>query len=140
MTTFSSTPSGKNSDAKENHAAVLDALTGEAVATYEVGTDPEQIDISPDGRFIYASNEDAGTASVVSTETGKAVATLVVGTEPEGCRTSPDGRWVYITSETSNIVSVLDASANRVAASFLAKVCDSTRPAGPVHPAGPARP
>src|ERR687885_795546 len=45
-----STPSGKSYDPKENHAAVLDASTGETVATYEVGTDPEQLDVSPDGR------------------------------------------------------------------------------------------
>ena len=114
-----STPTGKLYDPKENHAAALDALTGETVATYEVGSDPEQIEVGADGSRLYASNEDAGTASVIDLKTGKTLATFVVGTEPEGCRVSPDGRWVYVTSETGNIVSVIDAQSNEVVASFL---------------------
>jgi PQQ-dependent catabolism-associated beta-propeller protein len=114
-----STPLGKPYDQKENHAAAVDALSGETVATYEVGPDPEQIEIGRDGARLYASNEDAGTASVIDLKTGKSLSTLVVGTEPEGCRVSPDGRWVYVTSETSNVVSVIDTQSNEVVASFL---------------------
>src|SRR5205085_280028 len=114
-----STPSGKNYDPKENHVAAVDARGGEVLATYEVGSDPEQLALSADGARIYASNEDAGTTSVVDVKTGRTIATLTVGIEPEGCRTSPDGRWVYVTSETSNTVSVIDTRSDRVASTFM---------------------
>ena len=115
----SSTPSGKNYDPKENHVAAIDASTGSVVATYEVGSDPEQLAVLPDGSRLYASNEDAGTASVIDLKTGRTLATLVAGIEPEGVRTSPDGHWVYVTSETSNTVSVIDTKGDNIAATFV---------------------
>jgi PQQ-dependent catabolism-associated beta-propeller protein len=114
-----STPSGKNYDARENHVAAIDTGSGEVVETYEVGTDPEQLAVLPDGSRLYASNEDAGTASVVDLKTGRTLATLVAGIEPEGVRASPDGRWVYVTSETSNTVSVIDTKSDSVASTFI---------------------
>ena len=33
------------------------------VATYEVGSDPEQLALSADGSRLYASNEDAGASN-----------------------------------------------------------------------------
>ncbi|HEX8720021.1 MAG TPA: beta-propeller fold lactonase family protein [Pyrinomonadaceae bacterium] len=115
----SSTPSGKNYDPRENHVAAIDADTGRVLKTYEVGTDPEQLAVLPDGSRLYASNEDAGTASVVDLKTGATLATLVAGIEPEGVRASPDGRWVYVTSETSNTVTVVDTKTDAVAATFM---------------------
>jgi PQQ-dependent catabolism-associated beta-propeller protein len=114
-----STPSGKPYNKADNHIAAIDTASGEVVATYDVGSDPEQLAVSRDGKRLYASNEDAGTASVTDIETGRLIATLVVGIEPEGVTISPDGRWVYVTAETSNTVSVIDAQANRVAATFM---------------------
>src|SRR4051812_8135487 len=114
-----STPSGKNYNPKENHAAAVDASSGTVAATFEVGSDPEQIEISADGARLYASNEDAGTASITSLKDGRTIATLVVGIEPEGVRASPDGRWVYVTSETGNSISVIDARTNQVASTFM---------------------
>ena len=115
----SSTPAGKPYDPRENHAAAIDAATGRVVATYEVGTDPEQLAVLPDGSRLYASNEDAGTATVIDLKTGKTLATLVVGVEPEGVTASPDGRWVYVTAETSNTVSVIDTNRDAVASAFM---------------------
>ena len=114
-----STPSGKDYNEADNHIAAIDRASGKVVATYNVGTDPEQLAVSRDGRRLYASNEDAGTASVTDIETGRLIATLVTGIEPEGVTISPDGRWVYVTAETSNTVSVIDTQTNQVTASFL---------------------
>src|SRR5215212_569121 len=115
----SSTPSGKDYDPKGNHVAAVDAGSGEVLQTYGVGTDPEQLAVLPDGSRLYASNEDAGTASVVDLRTGETLATLVVGIEPEGVRASPDGRWVYVTAETSNTVSVIDTKTDAVTSTFI---------------------
>jgi YVTN family beta-propeller protein len=86
---------------------------------FEAGSDPEQFALTPDGTRLFASNEDAGTATAADTRSGRALATLVVGIEPEGVAISPDGRWVYVTAETSSTVSVIDARRLKVVASFL---------------------
>src|SRR5215213_12043622 len=44
-----STPSGKDYDAAENKIAAIDVASGEVVARYEVGSDPEQLAVSRDG-------------------------------------------------------------------------------------------
>src|SRR2546423_3662554 len=114
-----STPSGRDYNQADNRIAAIDTASGEVVASYNVGSDPEQLAVSRDGKRLYASNEDAGTASVKDIETGKLIATLITGIEPEGVTISPDGRWVYVTAETSNTVSVIDAQTNQVAATFM---------------------
>src|SRR5688572_6630573 len=45
--------------------AVIDAQSGKVIARYSSGSDPEQFGITPDGRVLYASNEDAGLASAI---------------------------------------------------------------------------
>jgi PQQ-dependent catabolism-associated beta-propeller protein len=99
--------------------AVVDLATRRVVRRYKAGTDPEQFAITPNGRRIFAANEDAGTASSIDPSTGLVRATLVVGTEPEGVTASPDGRWVYVTGETSNTISVIDVDRERVVSTFL---------------------
>ncbi len=102
-----------------NKVAAIDAGIGKVVAQYDAGTDPEQFAISADGRRLFISNEDVGTASIVDTQSGKILSTVIVGIEPEGVTISPDGRWVYVTAETSNSVSVIDTGTNEVVATFM---------------------
>src|SRR6516162_3876153 len=72
------------------------------------GSDPEQFDVSKDGRSLFVSNEDAATTSIVDVATGKVVQTVPVGEEPEGVTVSPNGKFVYVTSEATGTVAVLD--------------------------------
>jgi YVTN family beta-propeller protein len=99
--------------------AEVDLTTHRLLRRLSAGTDPEQFAITPDGRRMVASNEDAGNASIIDPATGKVLASLVVGTEPEGVTVSPDGRWVYVTAETSNTISVIDMRTEKVVATFL---------------------
>lgn len=101
---------------------VIDLARARVLSVHQVGSDPEQLVLSPDGGRLYAANEDAGTATITDLMTGDIVATLVVGIEPEGVAISPDGRWVYITAETSNTVSVIDTQSDEVVANFLVDV------------------
>lgn len=102
--------------------AVVDLGTGRLAARHSAGSDPEQFALSPDGRTLYAANEDAGTATLTRLGDGEVLQTLTVGIEPEGVAVSPDGRWVYVTAETSNTVSVIDTRSREIAASFLVDV------------------
>lgn len=81
-------------------------------------SDPEQLVVSPDGKYLYIASEDSGTAVVVDVATGETVATQEVGGEPEGVGISPDGRFVYVTSEEDHQVSVIDTGTNEVIKQF----------------------
>lgn len=94
-------------------------LSGNLIAEYEVGTDPENFVIDDNATRLYIANEDAGTASITDVKANRVIATMPVGLEPEGAAISPNGRWVYITSETSSTVSVIDTQSGQVAKTFM---------------------
>ncbi len=104
------------SDRSLDGIAEVDAVTRQVTRVLPGGTDPEQFALSPDGRRLYVSNEDAGTASVVDVRSGRVTTTVPVGREPEGVRVTPDGRTALVTSEAGNAVVALDASSGRVRA------------------------
>ncbi|HEV7374006.1 MAG TPA: beta-propeller fold lactonase family protein, partial [Pyrinomonadaceae bacterium] len=114
-----STPSGQEYKEADNKIAAIDVESRKVVARYDVGSDPEQLAVSHDGKLLYASNENVGTASITDVQTGRLLSTLTVGIEPEGVTISPDGRWVYVTAETSNTISVIDTQTNQVVTTFL---------------------
>ena len=93
--------------------------SSKVVDQLDVGDDPERFDLSPDGRYLYASNEDDGLLTVFDLEQKKTVAEIEVGDEPEGVMASPDGRTVYVSSEVANMVHVVDVETNAVKANVL---------------------
>ena len=88
-------PADKSTDG----IGVFDVKSRKLVKVIEGGSDPEEFDLSKDGKLLYTSNEDTAETSIVDIEMGKVLATLKVGGEPEGVNTSPDGKFVYVTSE-----------------------------------------
>jgi YVTN family beta-propeller protein len=104
----------KTHDFAADGIAEIDTATLKLVKVLKVGTDPEQFDVSPDGRRLFISNEDAATVSVVDIATGTSKATIPVGHEPEGARVTPDGRQVLVTSEVGNAVAIIDATSLKV--------------------------
>jgi YVTN family beta-propeller protein len=94
--------------------AVVDAATDRIVGHLSAGSDPEQFDVSHDGRRLFISNEDQATLSVIDARSGALIASVPVGREPEGVRVSPDGRWVLVTSETDSTVSIIDTKTLKV--------------------------
>lgn len=101
-------------DKTKDGIAEVDATTGKVVRVLPGGSDPEQFDVSPDGKRLYISNEDAGVATVVDLASGRIVSQAKVGGEPEGVRISPDGRTVYMTSEADHAIIALDAESGQV--------------------------
>jgi PQQ-dependent catabolism-associated beta-propeller protein len=88
--------------------AVVDTQALKLVDVLPAGSDPEQFDVSSDGRRLYVANEDAATMSVVDVQSRRVVARVPVGPEPEGVATTPDGKWVVVTSEAGNSVAIID--------------------------------
>ena len=61
----------------------LDLTTHKMIRKYPSGQDPEVFDISPDGKTLYVSNEDAAQMSVLDLESGTIRTRVPVGEEPE---------------------------------------------------------
>jgi len=104
-------------DKSKDGIAVIDAATREVTKVIPGGSDPEAFDISADGKLLYVSNEDAGTASIVEIGPGTVRATVPTGREPEGVTVSPDGKTVWITGETDHDLTLLDAETGMKATS-----------------------
>lgn len=94
--------------------AVLDTAQQKVLTTLRAGSDPEQFDITPDGKRMFVANEDSATASVVDLATGEVIERIRVGNEPEGVVVSPNGQWVLVTNEADNTISIIDTSTLKV--------------------------
>lgn len=101
-------------DLSADGIAVIDTASMKMLEVLKAGSDPEQFDLSTDGRLLFVANEDAAQASVLDVGSGKIKARIPVGKEPEGVSVSPDGRWVLVTSESDNAVAVIDAGTFKV--------------------------
>lgn len=97
-----------------DRADVIDLTLGKSVEQIPLAEDPELLDISPDGKTLYVSNEDDAQMSMVDVATRKVVRTVATGPEPEGVKVSPDGKLVYVASEVANIVHVVDAATGKI--------------------------
>jgi YVTN family beta-propeller protein len=88
--------------------AVIDTATLKLSKLLKSGSDPEQFDVSHDGKQLYIANEDSGTLTVVNVATGAIDKSVPVGKEPEGVRVTPDGHWIVVTSEEGNAIYLVD--------------------------------
>jgi PQQ-dependent catabolism-associated beta-propeller protein len=109
-------------DRTEDGIVVVDPGSRKVTGRLPGGSDPEQFDVSRDGRRLFVSNEDAGVASVVDVDVdddgGRVVKSVPVGEEPEGVRASPDGSVVYVTSETEHRLTVISTATLEVVANI----------------------
>ncbi len=99
---------------------------GQVIPTVPAGVTnfPAEIAVSPDGRFVYASNRGENTIATFTTHDGGrrltfAGKTPTGGDWPRHFTLSPDGRWVYVSNQRSNTVNWLprDPGTGRLGAS-----------------------
>ena len=91
-----------------NDVSVLDADTGDLLATVPVGDRPYGVAFAQGAAFV--SNQYAGTVSVLDLATLDQRAVLTVGDYPEGIDTSADGSLVIVANWFDNTLSVIDAA------------------------------
>jgi YVTN family beta-propeller protein len=92
----------------------VESDANQKVAEIEVGQEPNNLAISPNGRTVYVANTVSGTVSVIDAGTREIAATITVGTEPYGLALTPNGSKLYVANARSNDVSVINTSTNRV--------------------------
>jgi YVTN family beta-propeller protein len=107
-------PADKSADG----IGVFEVRQNKLLRLIQSGSDPENFDLSKDGRTIFVSNEDDSKASMIDIATGKVTKTFAVGEEPEGVKVAPNGKFVYVTSEDTGTISVIDIAAARVIKTF----------------------
>jgi len=82
--------------APESTVAVLDARSGDTVATIPAGHTATGPAIGADGGRIYVCNRFSGDVSVIDLPAGKEVARVAAGREPIAAAVTPDGRTVLV--------------------------------------------
>jgi len=111
--------------------SVLDAASFKTLATVRVGKAPHNVQVSPDGKIAWVTNNgepdqvaasehketaqgdhDAmakpGAVWVIDTSTDAVVAKVPVGAHPAHVVVSPDGRFAYVANGGDNTVTVID--------------------------------
>ena len=77
-------------------------------AIVPVGTHPQDVTWSPDGRHLYATNVDSDNMTVISADGYRVTATVPTGEAPTSVAVRPDGHQAYITNLNSGTLTVLD--------------------------------
>ncbi|MEJ1964991.1 MAG: beta-propeller fold lactonase family protein [Gammaproteobacteria bacterium] len=101
-------------DKSADGVGVVDVATRKLLKKLSVGSDPEEFDISGDGRHLYVSNEDVKTASSVDIANGKVDHIVPLTQEPEGVAVTPDGKTLIVTCETGGDVFFIDIATFKV--------------------------
>ena len=89
----------------------LDLSTGTFTGTpLTLGVGGYDIEVSPDGQRVYATNSNDNTLSVIRTSDFVEIARVPVGDFPVGIGVSPDSTKVYVANLNSNTISIVDAT------------------------------
>jgi len=81
-----------------------------------VGKGPEGIDLSPDGREVWAANSGDGTVSIIDTASKKVTQTFNVGTRHSNrVKFTPDGQHALISDLGSGDLVIIDVPARKEA-------------------------
>jgi YVTN family beta-propeller protein len=117
--------------------SVIEAGTWKRIATVPVGRGPHNVQISPDGRLAWVTNNgeakkaegaehrgmsgreheamtEVGEVWAIDTATDRVMAKVPVGRHPAHVVLTPDGRFAYVTNGGENSVSVVDTDKHRV--------------------------
>jgi YVTN family beta-propeller protein len=86
--------------------------------TVTVGNGAGGVAVTPNGAYVYVTNNNDNTVSVISTTNNTVTATVAVGNGPEGVAVTPNGEYVYVTNNYHGTVSVISTTNNTVTATI----------------------
>jgi YVTN family beta-propeller protein len=101
-----------NPDSNSVSVVRVENDANQLVAEIPVGTEPQNVAISPNGATVYVSNTVSGTVTVIDAASRQIISTILVGTEPYGMALTPNGRKLYVANARSNNVTVIDGTSN----------------------------
>jgi YVTN family beta-propeller protein len=100
------------SNIQSNSVSIYDrqGQPGSFVTTVPVGTGPEGIDISPDGREVWVAHSGDGGISIIGVDSKRVIQTLSISTKRSNrLKFTPDGKRVLVSDMDGDEVVVLDA-------------------------------
>jgi YVTN family beta-propeller protein len=80
----------------------------------DIGVYPAEVKVSPEGAYLYISNEFANTVTIMDTGTNAVVKTLAVGSGPRGITFTPDGSKAYVVTAYDGSITVIDTATQEV--------------------------
>jgi YVTN family beta-propeller protein len=86
---------------------------GSKVTHVAIGKQPEAIDLSPDGKEIWAGLNAEGAIDVVDTATNKFKEKVNIGGRPYRVRFTPDGKYVVNSMVASKELLIIDAATKK---------------------------
>ena len=86
---------------------------GSKITHIPVGKQPEAIDLSPDGKEVWAGLNVEGMIDVVDTAAYKSVAKINIGGRPYRVKFMPDGKSVVCTMVASKELLIIDAATRK---------------------------
>jgi YVTN family beta-propeller protein len=108
------------------NVAIIETATKTVLKTIQVETPPNGpgptftgVVVTPNGKFVYVSNQAGNSVAVIDTTSNTIVKTIPVGTSPAGLAVTPDGANIYVANEGSDSVSVINTTSNTVVATVL---------------------
>lgn len=78
-----------------------------------IGKQPEAIDLSPDGKEVWAGLNAEGMVEIVDTTTYKSVAKVNIGGRPYRVKFTPDGKSVICTMVPTKEILIIDAATRK---------------------------
>src|SRR5947207_3408313 len=115
---------GATADKSADGVGMIDPVARKLIDRWHVGSDPEQLAISKDGKFAFIANEDDASALIVDLNSGQPRGKVKVSAEPEGVAVNPINGEVYVTCEEKGEVFAIDPGQQRV----IAKIDTGGRP------------
>lgn len=88
------------------------------VRSIQVGREPHNLGVSPDGRWVATSDRRSGELSVIDTRALAEVARLKLGGQPHDVAFTSDSRTLFVGHETATFASVVEVGAWQVRGSL----------------------
>lgn len=102
-----------------NAIYIVDAKARSLVGEIPTGaSNTHMFVISPDGRRIYAANNDSGSVSVLDLRARTLLATIPISKKVQRISISPDGRFVFTQDQETPRIAVIDTATNAVVRSI----------------------
>lgn len=93
-------------------------LSARNMAPVEVGLQPQQMAMAPDGTRLYVTNRVSNSVTVVDTTVGTARTSIPVSFSPRAIVMSPDGRHVYVAHDFTDSITVIATASDTVTRSI----------------------
>ena len=102
------------SNTEDNTISIVALESFATEATLQLGSEPEHMELNPQGALLAVGNIAAGTVSLVSLTENREVARIDGLFEPHNLTFSPSGELLYVANLGADHVSVIDVAEARV--------------------------